>query len=207
VARRRGRPSSFHVHLDAHLGEALRLTPEGHTDLPSCLSSLGLSLLNRFKHTKNVDDISLAIRHQQNAVQLTPDGHAKLPLWRFNLGDSFLHRFNDTRVDQYLQSAISKFPPLCHICFRFTFPSSSSCQAMGYCFITVILPSPSDLLDAHSCIIHLLSLVSGLAHTVQRRHENLLDTSQLSLAAAAIAISLDHVDKALEGLVEGRCIV
>jgi len=35
----------------------------------------------------------------------------------------------------------------------------------------------------------------------------LLDTSQLSLAAAAIAISLDQADKALEWLVEGRCIV
>jgi hypothetical protein len=190
-----------------HQEEALRLTPEGHTDLPARFSNLGLSLLSRFRRTKSADDISLGIRHQQNAVQLTPDGHARLPLWRFNLADSFLNRFNDTRVDEHLQSAISNF--------RLSATSSSGSPSLrlaaakqwATALSQSLAPSPSELLDAHSCIIHLLSLVSGLAHTVQRRHEILLDTSQLSLAAAAIAISLDHADKALEWLVEGRCIV
>src|SRR6266540_223527 len=66
---------------------------------------------------------------------------------------------------------------------------------------------PSDLLDAHSCIIHLLPIISGFENTVQHRHANLVDASQLSLAAAAAALSVDHPDKALEWLVEGRCIV
>jgi hypothetical protein len=37
--------------------------------------------------------------------------------------------------------------------------------------------------------------------------EYLVDASQLSLAAAAAALSIGHPDKALEWLVEGRCIV
>ena len=67
--------------------------------------------------------------------------------------------------------------------------------------------SPSEILEAHSCIIQLLSLISGFESTIQRRHQTLIDTSQLSLAASAAALSLDHPDKALEWLVEGRCIV
>jgi len=69
------------------------------------------------------------------------------------------------------------------------------------------LSQPSELLEAYSCIIRLLSLISGLENTVQRRHESLADASQLSLAASAAALSLGHSDKALEWLVEGRCIV
>ena len=44
-------------------------------------------------------------------------------------------------------------------------------------------------------------------NTVQRRHEALVDCSQLSLAASATAFSHGRHDKALEWLIEGRCIV
>ena len=62
-------------------------------------------------------------------------------------------------------------------------------------------------MDAHACIIQLISLVSGLENTVQRRHQTLVNSSQLSIAACAAALSLGPPDKALEWLAEGRCIV
>jgi hypothetical protein len=53
----------------------------------------------------------------------------------------------------------------------------------------------------------LLSLVAGLEHTVKHRHLLLQDMSDLPLQAAAAACSLGHIDKALEWLEQGRCLV
>jgi hypothetical protein len=113
-----------------------------------------------------------------------------------------LSRFKHTGAYEWLQSAV-KFPPLCYIFFWSPFCSSKAAKT-GWAHLS---PQPSELLEAHSCIIQLLSLISGFENTVQRRHETLVDASQLSLAASAAALSLGHPDKALEWLVEGRCIV
>jgi hypothetical protein len=53
----------------------------------------------------------------------------------------------------------------------------------------------------------LLLLVAGLEHTIQQRHLLLQDMSDLPLQAAAAACSLGHIDKALEWLEQGRCLV
>ena len=46
-----------------------------------------------------------------------------------------------------------------------------------------------------------------MENTIERRHQILVDYSDLSIAASGAALSLDRPDKALEWLVEGRCIV
>ena len=40
---------------------AIQLTPDGHADLPMWLHSLGISLLQRFKSTGDMQDTSEAI--------------------------------------------------------------------------------------------------------------------------------------------------
>lgn len=67
---------------------ALRVTPEGHAELPSRMSNLGNSFMRRFEHFRDLTDIDQALVLHQNAIQLTPDGHANLPSLLNNLANS-----------------------------------------------------------------------------------------------------------------------
>ena len=190
---------------------AIQLTPDGHSGLPPQLNNIGKSLLDRFEHTGDLQDISRAIQNQQHAIQLTPYGHPDLSVWLYNLALSFGDWFRHTQSYEYLSSAILNF--------RLSATSTSSTPgrlslrlkaAEGWATLSHILNAqPSELLEAYACVIHLLSLNSGLGNTIQRRHETLVNASgsQLPLAASAAALSLGRADKALEWLVEGRCIV
>jgi hypothetical protein len=169
--------------------------------LPGWLNSLGLALLGRFQSTRDVQDISEAIQHQQRAVQLIPDGHANSTTFLLNLGAAFLQRFHLTGVHESLQSAVTNFR------LSATSPSGSVSIRLAAARQWAQFSSPSEVLEAHSCIMQILPLISGFENTVQRRHETLVDISQLPLAASAVALSMDHPDIALEWLVEGRCIV
>ena len=189
-----------------HQQHAVQLTPNGRANFPMLLNNLGVSYFHRFECTSDVQDLSEAIRYQQHAIQLTPDGHPSLPARLFCLGDSFSHRFKLTGMYESLSSAVLNYR------LSATSPTGpSACRliaAKRWATLSQQLLSPSsELLKANSCIIQLLSLISGFENTVQRRHETLVDASQLSLAACATALSLDHPDQALEWLVEGRCIV
>ena len=56
----------------AALQKVVRLTPNGHANMPGQLNDLGVSFICHFKRTGNVSDISEAISVQQRAIQLTP---------------------------------------------------------------------------------------------------------------------------------------
>ncbi len=185
---------------------AVKLTPGGHADLPDRLTNLGIAFSLRFERTGDTDDICEAIQNQECAVRLTPDGHPDLPMWLSNLGMSFLRRFKRIGNDEFLVNAVSNYR------LSATSPTGPPSvrldAAKRWASLSQQTPSLSfQLLDAYACIIQLLSLVSGLQNTIQRRHETLVDSSRLSIAACAAALSLDRSDKALEWLVEGRCIV
>ena len=189
---------------------AVQLTPDGHADLPSHLNSLGISFSLRFERTGGLDDILEAIQHQERAVQLTPDGAASLPARLNNLGHSFSLRFKATQAHEFLRNAIlyyrrsatsSTGPPSLRLNAAKQWAHLSTSHSS-------LSPSlGSEQLAAHACIIELLSLISGLENTIQSRHQSLLNSSQLSIAAAAAVLSFGHSDKALEWLIQGRCIV
>ena len=185
---------------------AIQLTPDRDADLPGRLNNLGMSLSFRFERSKNLDDISEAIRNQQRAIQISPDGHPDLPACFNNLGDSFASRFECTGAHESLLSAVSNYR---RCATSSTGPPSLRLNAAKRWATLSRQPSfpSSELLEAYACIIQLLSIISGLENTVRRRHEALLNSSQLSIAASAAAVSLGCYDKALEWLVEGRCIV
>ena len=185
---------------------AIQLAPKEHADLPVLLSNLGNSFSSRFKHTRDLKDLSEGIRNIQRAIPLTPKGHAYFATLLKNLGTIFHMRFEHTGDSEFLSEAVLNYrlsatSP--------TGPPSDRLQAAQQ-WATLsrhTLFESSQLLEAHACIIQLLSLISGLENTVQRRHESLVKSSQLSIAASATALSLARPDKALEWLMEGRCIV
>jgi len=182
---------------------AVQLTPDGHPDMPGQLSDLGISFRSRFERTGDVSDASEAISVQQRAVQITPNGHANMPGRLNNLGISYLGRSEHTGdvSDQY--TAISTFRKAAT---TFGPPSTRLHAARQWAQLSKILCLPQTL-TAHGVAIDLITQVVGLDRTIQQRHIDPMEFSSLSASAASAAFSVGDVDKALEWLAQGRCLV
>ncbi|KAF8961525.1 CHAT domain-containing protein [Flammula alnicola] len=75
--------------------DAVRLTSDGHSPYLDVSTSLGFSLLTRFRWLGNLDDLNRSVNALEDAVQLFPD-HGQDPdryLLLNNLGASLLDRF------------------------------------------------------------------------------------------------------------------
>ncbi|KAF8961815.1 CHAT domain-containing protein [Flammula alnicola] len=184
--------------------QAVHLTPAGHAYMPGFLNNLGYSFRRRFERTGDLADISEAISAQQKAIQLTPEGHASAPGRLNSLGNSFISRFKQTGNPTDVAAANSNYrlaalavtgPPSLHLHAAQTWAEQSQ---------TI---DPPQALEAFTRAIELLSQVAGMEQTIQKRHRNLVDISDLSTAAAAFATSHGRYNKALEWLEHGRCLV
>ncbi|KDR81061.1 hypothetical protein GALMADRAFT_61169 [Galerina marginata CBS 339.88] len=184
--------------------KAVSLTPEGHADMPMYLNNLGISFESRFERTGDIADLAEAISAKQKAVNLTPEGHADMPTRLYTLGNAFESHFAHTKDLSDIHMAISNYhqaatqvigPP--SICLQ----AALSWASLSEKFHT------SDVLDAYQTAISLISHVAGLEQTIQTRFNNLIKWSNLSISAAAIALSYKEVEKALEWLEQGRCLI
>jgi hypothetical protein len=184
--------------------QALHLTSQGDAATPRRLNNLGLSFSNRFEHTGDSADISEAIICQQKAVLLIPQGHVDAPRWLNNLGDSLQTRFERLGDINDIHAAISRYSLAAT--YSTGKPTTRLNAARKWARLCQKF-DPSQLLDAHRTAIHLLSQVAGLEQTIESRHANLLDISDLSSSAAASAFDLGSPKLALEWLEEGRCLV
>ncbi len=186
--------------------KGLALIPEGHPSEPSLLNSLGMSYSWHCENTGNVDDISDQISITQRAVDLTPEGHVDMPSRLINLALSYLQHFKATQDFADIYVAISHYRKAA------TYVSGSPTQrlkaAKGWAEFTQLLdPSSSEILDAYDTAIQLVPQIASLEQTIQQRHSNLLSISDLSVTAAAAALSLGRPDTALSWLEQGRCFV
>ena len=185
--------------------KGVHLTPEGHAGMPGRLNNLGISFQCRFEHTGDLANISDGISHQQKAVHLTPEGHADMPIRLNNLGISFrcrLERTGDladthTLLSIYRRCATYSSGP----------PSTRLIAAIRWARWQHSSHDSSQSLEAYNTAIQLVSQVAGLEQTIQKRHANLLDISDLATSAAACAFKFRKPKLALEWLEQGRCLV
>ncbi|KAH6888911.1 TPR-like protein [Coprinopsis sp. MPI-PUGE-AT-0042] len=185
---------------------AVQLTPEDHADLPGHLNNLGSSFQCRFEHTGDLSDIAEAISAQHRAVQLTPEGHAALPGWLNNLGASFLHRFERTHSQEDLAASISNYKSAATSTFGP--PRHRLVAARTWAnLLNQHYPQSLDTLHAFDTALSLIALIAGLEESVRGRYSQLHDICGIVLKAASAACSLGQVDKALEWLEQGRCVV
>jgi len=183
---------------------AVRLVPDGHANMPTWLNNLGNSFQRRFEHTGDPTDIANAISAQQRAIQLTSNGHADMPSRLHNLGNSFSRRsertgdLSDTLMatSNYRKSATYKSGP----------PSVRLTSARRWARLS-ISHNPKDSLNAYDVVVNLLSQIAGMDRTIQQRHSSLVDVSKLTATAASTAFALGELEKALEWLEQGRCLV
>jgi len=183
---------------------AVQHTPHDHVEMPGWLNNLGRCFLHRFECTSDFNDIANAISAHQRGVQLIPDGHVNMPIHLANLGNSFLCRFRHTNdlpdilaaTSYYRQSATYKSGPPS---FRLTIA-----RHWAQLFISHHL---TDSLEAHDVVVNLLSQIAGMDRTIQQRHSSLVDISRLTATAASAALAQGEIEKALEWLEQGRCLV
>ncbi|KAF5340011.1 hypothetical protein D9611_012330 [Ephemerocybe angulata] len=186
--------------------KAVALAPEGHADMAVPLHNLGIWFQTRFKRTGSRNDIDEALLVGQRAVALTPEGHGDMPNRLANLGLSFRARFKLTGELGDYTDAISNFKA--SATYGSGPPRSRLRGATEWARLLQHFDPPSpDILTALDTVICLNALAATLAQTLQTRYTQIQQTSGLPLQAAALAFTLNRVDKALEWLEQGRCHV
>ncbi|KAF6765443.1 TPR-like protein [Ephemerocybe angulata] len=185
---------------------AVNRTPSNHVESPKRLNNLGVSLQARFDRLGDINDINRAILIGGQALSLTPEGHSDIPCWAINLGNSLHSRAVSTNDHEDLNASI--------INFKLAATSSSGAPRVrlsgakkwsGYLYRNY--PTSPEVLPAFDVTVRLVALVAGLDQTVHRRYTQLQGLSGIVLEAAAAAFKLDRVDRALEWLEQGRCLV
>ncbi|KAG9082726.1 hypothetical protein FS749_006617 [Ceratobasidium sp. UAMH 11750] len=180
--------------------------PERHATKPGWLNNLGISLTNRYRHLKDILDIDTAIGYQTRAVSLTPGGFTKKGHYLNNLASSYAIRFEHLRnvadldlSNKYFGEAVRSSTGL---------PSMKLKMALIWSKTYFMRDRSSRSLDSYKQVMDLIPQVVWLGETIDRRYK-LLDEIQDGIAAeaAAVAISLNEYDLALEWLECGRSIV
>ncbi|KFY93494.1 hypothetical protein V500_03680, partial [Pseudogymnoascus sp. VKM F-4518 (FW-2643)] len=103
VLRREGSNSDRAMEI---IQEAVDLTPQGHSNRPALLNTLGSHLCTKYSLTSEKADLDRAIEVTQEAVDLTPQGHSNRPLWLNNLGTRLSTRYSVTSEKADLDRAI-----------------------------------------------------------------------------------------------------
>ncbi|KAF6756102.1 TPR-like protein [Ephemerocybe angulata] len=185
---------------------ALKLLPEGHPTIAVQLANLGASLLSRFKLTGDLQDLPEAISMEQRALEITPEGHPDMALRLYNLAYSFKTRFGSTGDIYDLTEAVSKYRTSAH--YPFGHPDIRLQAAKNWAeLLEKHNPVSPDILTAFDTVIRLITLMTTLDQVLENRYSRLVNTSGLALQAASAAFALERVDKALEWLEQGRCLV
>jgi len=199
-----------HTGSDSDLSEAISvqkravlLTPDGHPDMPRHLNNLGNSIHSRFQRTGDPSDLSEAISIYQHAVQLTPDRHASMPALLNNLGSSFLCHFHLTNDFSSIQNATSIFQKSA----TSIGPPSGRLEAAHRWANLSMTHNLSCSVTAYGVAMELISEIAGTDRTIEQRHTHLIRISSSTTHAASDAFTLGEVEKALEWLEQGRCLV
>jgi len=184
------------------LRQAVQLIPNSHPNMPG-LNSLENLFHSRFEHTGDVSDVSEAISVQQRAVQITPNGHADIPGLLNSLGNTFRSRFERTGNISDLYTATSTFRKLAT-----TFgPLSTRLYAAQQWAQLSQISRLSETLMAYGVAVDLITQIACLDRTIQQRHVDLIKISNLTTSAVLVAFALGKVEKALDWLEQGRCLV
>ncbi|KAJ7207685.1 CHAT domain-containing protein [Mycena rebaudengoi] len=184
--------------------EAVFLTPDGHPDKPGMFNNLGNSLESRFKRLRGLGDLNEAISMKREAIFLTPDGHPDKPAMFNNLGnalESCFQRLGDHADHQeailHFASAACSITGPAHVRFLAT---------TNWAYHTSFIKCPSSL-EACEKALHLLPEVAWLGLSITDRHHQICEAGSVVRDAAAAAIYLGQLEKAVEWLEQGRSVI
>ncbi|THU88541.1 TPR-like protein [Dendrothele bispora CBS 962.96] len=184
---------------------AVDLTPDVHADKPEWLNSLGAAFKCRFEHLGELRDVENEIFVMQQAVNLTPDGHANKARQLKNLGDALVRRFECLHEHGDIMGATVAYKQATentssHPVTRY----DAACRWADLCSKH---QSPSLALDAYTVAMEMIPQVVWFGQKVHHRYKELPKIGRTINAAAAMAISVKDLQRAVEWLEEGRSIV
>jgi tetratricopeptide (TPR) repeat protein len=184
---------------------AIELTPEDHRDLPLRLTNLALSLQARFVRFGQISDLEEAIADHRRVIELTPDGDCDVPSLLSELAAVLALRFSRFKEDGDLAEAIGLYKNGSALTVG-SVKGIFDC-ATGLAKLAHANNRPSDALDGYSVAISLLSQMSWLGQSSTSRERALtLQPANFASDAAACAITLGLLDKAVELLDHGRSV-
>jgi tetratricopeptide (TPR) repeat protein len=185
--------------------QAIELTPLGHIALPLWLNNLALSLKSRFARYGEDTDLEHAITNYRRVIELTPVGHSDLTRRLNGLADSLASRFVCYGEDADLDAAISGYAKGSEVTSGVTY-GRFQCAVSG---ATLAHSSGrlTEALKAYNIAASILPQLVWFGQSVASRQQ-LLRSRPANLAsdAAACAISLGDLERAVELLDHGRSI-
>ncbi|TEB21530.1 hypothetical protein FA13DRAFT_1741760 [Coprinellus micaceus] len=186
--------------------QAVDSTSGGHPDLPMWLTNLGNSYSRLFEKTADLEALKAGLEAQKRALESVPKGHAILPypLYEFAQLSYKYFRFKD--LPKHLDAAIENFAAAATSVSGSPQPKITAAKRWART-LNQHHPQSVEVITAFETMIGLLALVAGLEHTVQHRFAMLEEHPGLILEAAATMFRLELVEKALEWLEQGRCLV
>ena len=120
-----------------------------------------------------------------------------------NLGHSFQSRFEHTGESSDYYTTLRLFEKSAKTLGP---PSVRLTAARAWAQISMT-HDPSAAMDAYGIAIDLIAQIAGMHRTVEQRHTNLIDISDLTTAAASAAFAQGEIEKALEWLEQARCLI
>ncbi|VDC06480.1 unnamed protein product [Peniophora sp. CBMAI 1063] len=186
---------------------AVELTPNDEPHLPGRLANLGSLQHRRFQRFGRPEDLKSAIVDHRRAVSLTVDNQSAKALRLHNLALTLVDDFRRERTTNRFTDALS--------CFMAASQSLAS-PAKRLCTVTYTLKFLDEnpefstaemLLSAHSRILHVLSELVWLGHTMERRLEESQKLGQLASSAVSTSIGVNALEQAVEWLDAGRGLI
>ncbi|KAJ7835224.1 CHAT domain-containing protein [Mycena leptocephala] len=184
--------------------DAVHLTPDGDPDKPSRLNNLGNSLFRRFERLGDLEDLNKSVLRAEDAVCLTPDGHPDKPSMLSNLGTSLFHRFERLGDHAALQNTISVYALAAR---STTGPAHIRFYAASKWAEHAKIGDNSSPMDAYHVALELLPELAWLGLSISDRHHHLLKAGKVVRDGAAVAITSDQLEKAVEWLEQGRSVI
>jgi tetratricopeptide (TPR) repeat protein len=186
--------------------QGIALTPIGHSDVPYFLNNLATSLESRFTRYRADLDLDQAITNYRQAIELTPVGCRELPSRLTNLASALEVCYTRYREDSYLKAAISQYA-------RGSEATGGETSSRFLCAVrgAALAHSSGHLTEAlneYSLAASLLPQLVWFGQSVSSRQERLRSKpANLASDAAACAISLGYLERAVELLDHGRSIL
>jgi len=171
--------------------------------MPLLLSNLANSFTHYFGRTGDLNDICEAVSAQQRAVRLTPDSHPDKPRWLSNLGNSFSRRFKYTGDSSDVENAITVYRQCATITSA---PPFIRLRAALRWTVLSVSCDPSKYLHTHNDAINLISQIAGVDLRSQSSPPY-TNISRITATAASAAFAQGDIQKALDWLEQGRCVV
>ncbi|THU81820.1 TPR-like protein, partial [Dendrothele bispora CBS 962.96] len=192
--------------------QAVDLTPDDHAGKATILNSLGSAFIRRFEYLKQLQDIENAILVYQQAVNLTPNGHALKAAWLNNLGIAFKHRFEHLGELSDIMEAIVACKQATEN--RSSHPFTRYDAAYRWATLCSVHQSFTSALDAYTVVLEIIPQVVWFGQKVHHwykklhhQYQKLPDIGRTINMAAALAVSVGDLQRAVEWLEEGRSIV